>query len=123
MSGMERKGIYISGILKKHRQEYHNCEGVDVKMPFVVIVLALSIGLGIFLSRKYQNKSLIIWGLITMLSIAPFFSWIVAMLVGVSVGDGFAAVAVMWLMVPTLFLIGVGMLGAGVYKKVTGENL
>ncbi|UAL48245.1 hypothetical protein [Sutcliffiella horikoshii] len=92
-------------------------------MPFAIIVLVLSIGIGIVLSRKYENRALIIWGLITMLSIAPFFSWIVAILVGVSVGDGFAAVAVMWLMAPALFLIGVGMVGAGVYKKVTGENL
>ncbi|TYS67453.1 hypothetical protein FZC76_12755 [Sutcliffiella horikoshii] len=92
-------------------------------MPFIVIVLVLSIGVGVFLSRKYHNKSLIIWGVITMLSIAPFFSWIVAMIVAVNVGDGFAGVAVMWLMFPVLFLIGVGMVGAGVYKKVTGENL
>lgn len=92
-------------------------------MPFAIILLVLSIGIGVVLSRKYENRRLIIWGLITMLSIAPFFSWIVAILVGVSVGDGFAAVAVMWLMVPILFLIGVGMVGAGVYKKVTGENL
>ncbi|WP_010198778.1 hypothetical protein [Bacillus sp. m3-13] len=92
-------------------------------MPFAIIVLVLSLGIGIVLSRKYENRALIIWGLITMLSIAPFFSWIVAIFVGVSVGDGFAAVAVMWLMVPILFLIGVGMVGAGVYKKVTGENL
>lgn len=92
-------------------------------MPFAVIVLTLSLGIGVVLSRKYENRVLIIWGLITMLSIAPFFSWIVAMLVAVSVGDGFAGVAVMWLMVPVLFLIGVGMVGADVYKKVTGENL
>jgi UDP-N-acetylmuramyl pentapeptide phosphotransferase/UDP-N-acetylglucosamine-1-phosphate transferase len=92
-------------------------------MPFIVIVLVLSIGLGVFLTRKYHNKVLIIWGVITMLSIAPFFSWIVAMIVAVNVGDGFAGVAVMWLMFPVLFLIGVGMVGAGVYKKVTGENL
>ncbi|MGD7054782.1 hypothetical protein [Sutcliffiella horikoshii] len=92
-------------------------------MPIIIIVLVLSLGIGVVLSRKYENRRLIIWGLITMLSIAPFFSWIVAILVGVSVGDGFAAVAVMWLMVPILFLIGVGMVGAGVYKKVTGENL
>lgn len=92
-------------------------------MPFAVIIVVLSIGIGVVLSRKYENRRLIIWGLITMLSIAPFFSWIVAILVGVSVGDGFAAVAVIWLMAPILFLIGVVMLGAGVYKKVTGENL
>lgn len=92
-------------------------------MPVAVLVLILSLVIGVLLSRKYEDKALIIWGIITMLSIAPFFSWIVAMLVAVSVGDGFAAVAVMWLMVPILFLIGVGMLGAGVYKKVTGENL
>ncbi|MGD6776760.1 hypothetical protein [Sutcliffiella horikoshii] len=92
-------------------------------MPIIIIVLVLSLGIGVVLSRKYENRRLIIWGLITMLSIAPFFSWIVAILVGVSVGDGFAAVAVMSLMVPILFLIGVGMVGAGVYKKVTGENL
>ncbi|MGD6781696.1 hypothetical protein ACQCT3_19275 [Sutcliffiella horikoshii] len=92
-------------------------------MPIIIIVLVLSLGIGVVLSRKFENRRLIIWGLITMLSIAPFFSWIVAILVGVSVGDGFAAVAVMWLMVPILFLIGVGMVGAGVYKKVTGENL
>ncbi|WP_404448618.1 hypothetical protein LG307_04750 [Sutcliffiella horikoshii] len=92
-------------------------------MPVAVLVLILSLVIGVVLSRKYDDKALIIWGIITMLSIAPFFSWIVAMLVAVSVGDGFAGVAVMWLMVPILFLIGVGMLGAGVYKKVTGENL
>lgn len=92
-------------------------------MPFAVILLILSLGIGVVLSRKYENRVLIIWGLITMLSIAPFFSWIVAMLVAVNVGDGFAGVAVMWLMIPILFLIGVGMVGAGVYKKVTGENL
>ncbi|NLP50053.1 hypothetical protein [Bacillus sp. RO1] len=92
-------------------------------MPFIVLVLLLSIGLGVFLSRKYHNKALIIWGLITMLSIAPFFSWIVSMIVAVNAGDGFAGVAVMWLMFPVLFLIGVGMVGAGVYKRVTEENL
>ncbi|MCM3619900.1 hypothetical protein M3936_20210 [Sutcliffiella horikoshii] len=92
-------------------------------MPFAVIILVSSLILGVLLSRKYHEKKLIIWGFVTMLSIAPFFSWIVAILIGLSVGDGFAAVAVLWLMVPLLFLIGVGMVGAGLYKTVTGENL
>ncbi|KMJ57444.1 hypothetical protein AB685_15605 [Bacillus sp. LL01] len=92
-------------------------------MPFAVIILVTSLILGVALSRKYQEKKLIIWGLVTMLSVAPFFTWIVAILVGISAGDGFAAVGVMWLMFPVLFLVGIGMLSAGIYKKVTGENL
>ncbi|CAG9622498.1 hypothetical protein [Sutcliffiella rhizosphaerae] len=91
-------------------------------MPFALLILTATLLLGFILSRKFPKKILIIWGVITMFSIAPLFTWLVAISYGVMVGEGFAAVAVMGIMFPVIFLIGIGILAAGIYKNVTGEN-
>ncbi|QFT87980.1 hypothetical protein FIU87_04860 [Bacillus sp. THAF10] len=92
-------------------------------MMFAIIALCLSLLLGVFLSRIYNEKKLIIWGLVTMFSVAPFFSWIIAILYGTEVENGFAAMGILIVLFPVLFLVGIGILFAGIYKKVTGENL
>ncbi|MFF2289516.1 hypothetical protein [Peribacillus butanolivorans] len=48
-----------------------------------------------------------------MFVIAPLFSWIVGTLYGISEGSGFAAIGVLIIMFPILFIVGVVLFWIG----------
>ncbi|WP_230874957.1 hypothetical protein [Lysinibacillus cavernae] len=60
----------------------------------------------------------IIWGITILFIISPLLSWVVSILYGIHKGDGFAAVALLMVMSPFLFLVGLVTLLLGVFKKV-----
>ncbi|WP_285396376.1 hypothetical protein [Lysinibacillus sp. fls2-241-R2A-57] len=87
-------------------------------MGLVVLGLALALGVAFMISLgKSNKKKYIIWGITMMLVIAPLFSWGVSTLYGVYEGEGFASVALMMVMFPLLFLIGLVLLLIGIFKK------
>ncbi|MGE1194414.1 hypothetical protein ACQJ18_06930 [Priestia megaterium] len=57
------------------------------------------------------------WGTTTILIIAPFFSWAVSILFAISQEEGFAGVALMMLLFPLFFLVGLVVLLIGFLKK------
>jgi len=73
--------------------------------------------------RKPIKEKLIIWGLTMMLVIAPFLSWPISMLVGISQGDGFAGAAFMVIMLLCLCLFGLILLLTGIFRKNNPETM
>ena len=87
-------------------------------MAFAVSVLTISLIVSILLSRgQSMKKKYIIWGITTMLVIAPLFSWLVGILYGISVSSGFAAGGLMIIMFPILFIMGIILLVKGILEK------
>lgn len=52
-----------------------------------------------------------------MIVIAPLLSWLIAIPYGISEGDGFAAVGLLIILFPILFLSGLVTLLIGIFKK------
>jgi len=52
-----------------------------------------------------------------MFVIAPLLSWLIGISYGIYVGEGFAAVAVMIILFPILFIVGLIVLLIGLFKK------
>ncbi|WP_077617486.1 hypothetical protein [Bacillus sinesaloumensis] len=65
------------------------------------------------MSNNSKRKALIIWGLITMLVIAPLLSWFIGVIYGVSVSSGFAGGGLMVILFPVIFIVGVVILIKG----------
>ncbi|MGF0470010.1 hypothetical protein ACQQ6W_10200 [Lysinibacillus fusiformis] len=82
----------------------------------VALVLIVSIVFIICLGKS-KKTTFIIWGITLMVVIAPLFAWVVSILYGIKEGDGFAAVGLMVILFPFLFLIGLVIFLVGVFKK------
>ena len=87
-------------------------------MPFAIGVLILAIIIAVSLSRnKSTKKKYIIWGITTILVMAPLVSWLAGILVGISVGDGFAGMGVMVYGFAIISVVGFVILFQGIFKK------
>jgi len=82
----------------------------------IALVLIVSIVFIICLGKS-KKTTFIIWGITLMVVIAPLFAWVVSILYGIKEGDGFAAVGLMVILFPFLFLIGLVIFLVGVFKK------
>lgn len=90
----------------------------------VALGLVLILGIAIMISLgKSNKKKYIIWGITMMLVIAPLFSGVVSILYGRYEGEGFAAVALMMVMFPLLFLTGLVLLLLGILKKGKAKSI
>ncbi len=85
-------------------------------MVIVALVLVMSIVFMIGLGKSKKTKCMI-WGITIMIVIAPLLSWLIAIPFGIWEGDGFAAVGLMMILFPLLFLIGLVTLLIGLFKK------
>lgn len=65
---------------------------------------------------KSQKRKYIVWGITTMLAIAPFLSFSVGLSYAFIVQNGWAAM-IMWLLFPIIFVIGLCLLLVGIFKK------
>lgn len=87
-------------------------------MTIASVILAIAVIIAIMLSRgKTMKKKYIIWGITTMVAIAPLFSWIVSRLYAISEGSGWAGGILMMVMFPILFIVGLVFLLIGFLKK------
>ncbi|WP_078379877.1 hypothetical protein [Sutcliffiella halmapala] len=84
------------------------------------------IGIGIFIALAFTNgkskkRKFIVWGITTMLAIAPFLSWIISILYGIYEKEGFAAIGLMMILFPLFFLVGIILLLIGIFGEY--ENI
>ncbi|KRF56809.1 hypothetical protein ASG98_07175 [Bacillus sp. Soil531] len=86
--------------------------GVALTVLVVGLMFASGLSRGKTAKRKY-----IVWGTTIILIIAPFFSWVVSVLYAISQEEGFAGVALMMLLFPVFFLVGLVTMLIGVFKK------
>ena len=83
-----------------------------------IFILAVAVVAAVFLaSGKSRKMKFIVWGLTTMIVIAPIFSWLVSISFAIIVEDGFAGIGLMVLMFPVIFLIGIILLLVGIFTK------
>jgi len=85
---------------------------VAVIIVIVAMVIAYQSSRG-----KSQKRKFIVWGLTTMVAIAPFLSWLVSIGYANIEGSGWAGVALLSIMFPLLFLFGLAILLVGIFKK------
>lgn len=83
-----------------------------------IFILAIAVAAAVFFTLgKSKKRKFIVWGLTTMIAIAPIFSWLVSISFAIIVEDGFAGIGLMMVMFPFIFLIGIIMLFIGVFTK------
>ena len=87
-------------------------------MPVAIIILIVAIISVILLSRgKKKKRKCLIWGIATILFIAPLLSWIAGILFGISVGDGFAGMTIMVYGFVFLEVVGFSILYFGIFNR------
>ncbi|RLQ92303.1 hypothetical protein [Falsibacillus albus] len=74
------------------------------------------------MTTKSERKKLIVWGIVTMVVIAPILSFLLGIIFGVIVRSGFAAGGVMVIVFLITFLVGLITLISGLSKKESVEN-
>ncbi|MFT4414389.1 hypothetical protein ACLM5H_11070 [Fredinandcohnia humi] len=67
---------------------------------------------------KSKRRKYIIWGITTMVAIAPFLSFSIGLTYAIIVENGWAAL-IMWYLFPIMFIIGLVLLLVGIFKKNT----
>lgn len=87
-----------------------------IGVALTILVLGLMFAGGLCQGKSAKRKY-IVWGTTIILIIAPFFSWVVSILFAISQEEGFAGVALMMLLFPFFFLVGLFTLLIGVFKK------
>jgi uncharacterized membrane protein len=75
---------------------------------YAVIILIVGIVIAtLFSLRKPKAKKFRIWGITTMLIIAPIASWLISSIYGLSEGSGFAMIGLLIILFPILFIVGI----------------
>lgn len=90
---------------------------VALAIAILCSVLAYQLSKGKSKKRKY-----IIWGITTMLAIAPSVSFSIGLIYAIIVRNGWAAL-IMWYLFPILFIIGLIMVFVGIFKKDKTETI
>ncbi|MRH43644.1 hypothetical protein GH741_13280 [Aquibacillus halophilus] len=85
--------------------------GLAIAILGSVVALQLSNG-------KPKRKKYIIWGITTMVAIAPFLSFSIGLTYAIIVENAWAGL-IMWYLFPILFIVGLIILLTGVFKKKT----
>ena len=81
-------------------------------------ILLVSLLLAYQLGKGYSQKGkYIIWGVTTMFIICPLFSWLVSMGYAHYERSGWAAVAMLAILYPSTFIIGLVLLLIGIFRK------
>lgn len=88
-------------------------------MPIAITILIFAIVLAVFISRnKTTKKKLIVWGVATIVAIAPLLSWSAGVIFGLGEGDGFAGFSVMMYSFVFLEVIGFVLVYFGIFKRM-----
>lgn len=88
-------------------------------MPFLVGygVPILGALLGYYYSSgRTKKRKYIVWGIVLMFAVSPFLSFAIGLTYAFIIRDGFAG-GIMFYIFPIIFIIGVVMLLAGIFKK------
>jgi len=89
---------------------------VAIGVALCILVVGVALGYQQSVGKSVKRKK-IVWGITFMVAVAPFFSWLIGIWYGISVGDGFAAMGVMVILFPVFFLGGLISLLMGIFGK------
>ncbi|MBD8027454.1 hypothetical protein ACH0B5_15145 [Ureibacillus sp. 179-F W5.1 NHS] len=87
-------------------------------MLIAICILVLAIILAVYFSRnKSAKRKFTVWGITTIVFVAPLLSWILGILFGMNKGDGFVGMTVMVYGFVFLMVIGFILLYYGIFKR------
>lgn len=86
--------------------------GISIFTIIILLGIVFMLTVGKPVKRKWT-----IWGLAIMFGIGPVLAWLIGICVGIYVGGGFAAAAIMVMLVVLFFVIGLISLTIGIFKK------
>ncbi|WP_416147633.1 hypothetical protein ACM26V_15505 [Salipaludibacillus sp. HK11] len=87
---------------------------MSIEVGIIILIIVIAIAIACILSvNKSKKRKLIVWGLTTMLAIAPLLSWLISISYAISEGSGWAGVGLMWILLPLLLLVGLVLIVAG----------
>lgn len=87
-----------------------------IGVAILVLLLGVTIAYQLSIGKSNKRKK-VVWGVTFMVAVAPFFSWLVGIAYGVSVGSGFAAGGLMVILFPVIFMGGLITLLMGIFAK------
>ncbi|WP_163103519.1 hypothetical protein [Peribacillus alkalitolerans] len=80
-------------------------------------IVILGSTLAFYLSKgKSKKRKYIVWGITTMLAIAPFLSFSIGLTYAIIVENGWAAM-LMWILFPVIFISGLILMLVGLFRK------
>lgn len=92
----------------------------------IAVALCISI-FGSMLAHRLTNgksrkRKLIIWGITTMIAIAPFLSFAIGLTYALIVRSGWGII-IMWYLFPVIFITGLVVLFLGIFKEKRRETI
>lgn len=91
-----------------------------IAVPILVLILAFALAYQLS-ERKSTTRKYIVWGIIIMVAIAPFLSFLIGMTFGMIVSSGWAIGGITVILFPILFLVGLITLLMGIFQKKETE--
>jgi len=88
-----------------------------VQLVIVLFDLIVGLYIGFRLGKGKSIKRNIIWGIVTILVIAPLLAVLVSFIIGFILDDGWTGIAIMVITFPLFFFIGIGRLFTGITRK------
>lgn len=90
-------------------------------IALLIIVVVAAIGWALTKNQSKRRKR-IVWGIIIMIGLNPFVSWLIGICYAIFVREGFAGMGISMFLFVALFIIGAFILITGLFTKVDIEQ-
>ena len=91
-------------------------------IALLIIVVVSVIGWKLTKDQSIRRKR-IVWGIIIMIGLNPFVSWLIGICFAIFIGKGFAGMGMMVILFIALFIIGAFLLVIGLFTKNSMEHI
>lgn len=90
-------------------------------VALLIIVAVAAIGRALSKGQSIRRKR-IVWGILIMIGLNPFVSWLIGICFAIFAGEGFAGMGVMVILFIGMFFIGAIILISGLLTKADTEQ-
>ena len=88
-----------------------------IGVALLIIVAVIAIGRALTKGQSLRRKR-IVWGILIMIGLNPFLSWLIGICFAIFAGEGFAGMGIMVILFIGMFIIGGFILFSGLLTKV-----
>lgn len=85
-------------------------------VALLMIVVVAAIG-RVLTKDQSKKRKRIVWGILVMIGLNPFVSWLIGICFGIFASEGFAGMGMMVILFVALFIIGAIILISGLFTK------
>lgn len=90
-------------------------------IALLIIVVLSTIGWALTKDQSKRRKR-IVWGIMVMIGLNPFVSWLIGICFAIFAREGFAGMGIMVFLFVALFIIGACILIIGLFTKIDLEK-